>query len=140
MSDPITAYPFTITQDLIWRDMDVFAHMNNAVYFRYFEDVRMALFEKLGMTAFMQSERIGPILASTRCDFRAPLTYPGRIRIGTRIGEVRRARLTMHYAVFSEQLERIAAEGEGMLVYYDYSQSRSCDIPPQFLPELKALQ
>lgn len=140
MSDAMSDYPFVIAQELLWRDMDSYQHVNNAVYFRYFEDVRMAMLESLGMIAFMNSDQIGPILASTRCDFRAPLTYPGRIRIGTRIEELKGKRMVMKYAVYSEQLECIAAEGKGLLVYFDYGKNQSCDIPPQFVPQLKALQ
>lgn len=42
-------YPIVLSQDLIWGDMDAFEHVNNTVYFRYFEDARLAYFEKLGM-------------------------------------------------------------------------------------------
>jgi len=50
-------HPFVISQDLIWRDMDAYQHVNNAVYFRYFEDVRMAFFESAGAS---RSSRTAP--------------------------------------------------------------------------------
>ena len=39
-------YPLSIEQDVLWGDMDAFQHVNNAVYFRYFEDIRLNFFEK----------------------------------------------------------------------------------------------
>jgi acyl-CoA thioester hydrolase len=138
MHDPISAYPFQLGQDIIWRDMDANAHVNNAVYFRYFEDVRMALLQEVGAMDLLQRERIGPILASTRCDFRAPLDFPDRIRVGTRIEDLHNKRFTMKYAVHSERLERIAAEGEGLIVYYDYDAQASCAIPADLVPRLQA--
>jgi len=122
-------HPFVISQDLIWRDMDAYQHVNNAVYFRYFEDVRMAFFESAGITQLKDRTQVGPILASTRCDFRAPLEFPDRIEVGTAIEDLQSKRFTMKYAVWSEAKRRLAAEGEGLIVYYDYRAGRSCEIP-----------
>lgn len=132
-------YPYVISQDLIWRDMDAFQHVNNAVYFRYFEDLRMTWFEASGLVRLMEDTKLGPILASTRCDFRAPLEFPDHIQIGAAVEDIRPKRFTMKYAVWSERHAAIAAEGEGLLVYYDYSAGRSCEIPPQVLEKLSAL-
>ena len=44
----------------------------------------------------------------------------------------------MEYVVYSEKLDGIAAEGEGLLVYYDYGQGRSCDIPNVILDALES--
>ena len=134
------SFPFSIAQDLIWRDMDAFQHVNNAVYFRYFEDVRMAFFARSGVTAHMEQTGIGPILASTRAEFRAPLTFPDRVRIGAAIVELREKRFTMAFAVHSEGSATLAAEGEALLVYYDYRAQRSCAIPGPVREALAPLQ
>jgi len=123
------SYPYSMTQQVIWRDMDAFQHVNNAVYFRYFEDIRIAFFEELGALQYRDAHQIGPILATTRCDFRAPLLYPDKIIVGTRIEDIQAKRFMMQYAVFSESQQCIAAQGEGLLVYYDYAASKSCEIP-----------
>jgi acyl-CoA thioester hydrolase len=135
-----TSFPFSIAQDLIWRDMDAFQHVNNAVYFRYFEDVRMAFFARSGVTAHMEQTGVGPILASTRADFRAPLTFPDRVRIGTAIVDLRARRFTMAFAVYSEGSATLAAEGEALLVYYDYRAQKSCEIPTPVREALAPLQ
>ena len=137
MSNFDDQFPYSIAQDVIWRDMDAFQHVNNAVYFRYFEDVRMAYFVKIGAIEYSNQHQVAPILATTRCDYRAPLEFPDRIRIGTRIEEIKPKRFTMKYAVYSENLDKIAAEGEGMLVYYDYAAAKSCEIPEIFRVQLK---
>lgn len=122
-------YPFYIKQDVIWNDMDYFKHINNTVYFRYFEDIRMAFFETTGVNTLMESTQLGPILASTQCQFKAPLTYPDRILIGTKLKEIGEKKFTMEYAVFSEEHNNICATGEGLIVFYDYKQGKSCEIP-----------
>ncbi|MGR6874101.1 acyl-CoA thioesterase [Pseudomonas sp. HK3] len=133
-------YAVTVKQDVIWGDMDAFNHVNNTVYFRYFEDARMAFFEKTGVMGHMETTNIGPILASTQCQFRAPINYPDRILIGARIKEISEKRFTMEYGVYSEQQDTLAAKGEGMVVYYDYQQSKSCEIPDEIREKFNQLQ
>jgi len=140
MDDLKGKFPMVLSQELIWSDMDSFQHINNAVYLRYFEDVRIAYFEKLKVIEHKHATQIGPILASTSCNFRAPLTYPDTIQIATSVEEVGRKRFKMKYLVYSERLKRLAAEGEGLIVYYDYEQGRSCEIPEIILAAINVLQ
>ena len=41
-------YPLVLSEDVIWGDMDAYGHVNNKVYFRYFEDARIAYFDRIG--------------------------------------------------------------------------------------------
>ena len=129
-------YPITLVQDVIWNDMDAFGHVNNTVFFRYFEDVRWEFFNRSGVNEYKAEHNIGPILAATNCDFKLPLTFPDRIHIGARYTVPSPKKIHMEYAVYSEKLDGIAAEGEGLLVYYDYHQGRSCEIPSKILDRI----
>lgn len=140
MSDLKGNYPIVLEQNVIWGDMDAFEHVNNTVYFRYFEDARMAYFEKIGAIDYKNETQIGPILANTRCDFKLPLSYPDRVQIAATIEDMKDKRFTMKYVVYSETLESIVAEGEGLIVYYDYQQGRSCAIPPVLVTAIKNLE
>lgn len=122
-------YPVVLQQDVLWGDMDAFEHVNNTVYFRYFEDARLAFFERVGIGEYKDAHKIGPILAATNCNFKLPLTYPDHIHIGARYEVISPKKINMHYAVYSEHFDAIAAEGEGLLVYYDYGAGESCEIP-----------
>ncbi|MCP5325341.1 MAG: acyl-CoA thioesterase [Oceanospirillaceae bacterium] len=137
--DLLAEFPIVIHQPVIWNDMDAYQHVNNTVYFRYFEDARMAYFEKTRVSEFKELHGIGPILASTRCDFRAPLTYPDNLRIGARVVEIAEKKFVMQYRVVSEKLNAVAAEGEGLIVYYDYQNARSCKIPAEILSAMQAI-
>ncbi len=127
--EPLKNYPIRFQQDVVWGDMDAFQHVNNTVFFRYFEDSRMAYFEKAGVMEFMQESGKGPILASTQCRFKAPVSYPDRLTLAGRVETMGSDRFVMKYLVFSDKLQRIVAEGEGIVVYYDYQASMKCDIP-----------
>ncbi len=143
-SEFLESYKVTEDLNILWGDMDAFGHINNTVYFRYFEVVRMKYFEKTGVNDHNNATKIGPILASTQCQFRAPLTYPDHVTIGTRIKDVTdiaegEKRFTMEYAVYSEQQDCIAAKGEGTIVYYDYNLGKSCPIPTSILKTFKGV-
>jgi acyl-CoA thioester hydrolase len=90
--------------------MDAFGHVNNTVYFRYFEDARIAYFDKIGVHIAGRSTILGP------------------------------KKLNMHYLVYSERFDAIAAEGEGLLVYYDYANGNSCEIPEVIVAAIKAIE
>lgn len=123
------AHVFSITQGVIWGEMDAFQHVNNTVYLRYFEDVRTAYFDSIGVHTYKAQHNIGPILARIECDFRFPLTYPDTLTISTDCEQGSAKKLHMNYQVFSQTHNRIAAEGNGLVVFYDYQQQKSCAIP-----------
>lgn len=114
-----------------WGEMDAYGHVNNIVYFRYFETARMAYFEKLASPDFVSRNPLGPILASTSCRFRAPLAFPDRLSVGARVARVDEDRFVMFYAVYSHSLQRIAAEGEGTIVCFDYRENRKAPLPAE---------
>jgi acyl-CoA thioester hydrolase len=141
MSESLTGrYPIVLTQDLIWGDMDAYLHINNTVYFQFFETARMVYFDKIGVFEHKERTQVGPILASTRCDFRAPLAVPDTIRITAIIEDIKHNRFTMKHIVHSEKLDKVAAEGEGLIVFYDYKRGKSCEIPKVILKSITATQ
>lgn len=133
-------YAVVIRQDVIWGDMDAFGHVNNTVYFRYFEDARITYFDKVGINQHMVKTRIGPILAATNCNFRLPLEYPDRILIATRSRILSPKKFNMECVVFSEQHGAVAAEGAGLVVYYDYDSGKACEIPEKIVTAIKTLE
>ena len=122
-------WPVTIEQDIVWGDMDAFAHVNNTVYFRYFESARMRYFETIGYVEHLRATQQGPILAKTECTFRAPLTYPDSLTIGCRTIALHADRFLTEYTVWSKRLQTAAARGTGMIVSYDYTTHSPCPLP-----------
>ena len=129
-------FPVVLSQDLVWGDMDAFQHLNNTVYFRYFEDVRMAYFNQIGIMDFMRDNNKGPIVASTSCNFKAPLQYPDQLSIAARVTDIEAKKFCMKYLVFSHKLNKIAADGEALIVYFDYTERNSCKIPDKIIQQI----
>jgi acyl-CoA thioester hydrolase len=129
MDDPLGGFPDWIEILVQWGDQDAFRHVNNTVYLRWFESSRIAYSRRLGIWDLLETANIGPILASIRCDYRRPLTYPDTVRVGTRAVRVGRTSLTLEHRVVGLASNAIAAEGTGVLVLYDYNKSEPCPIP-----------
>jgi acyl-CoA thioester hydrolase len=140
MSDLLKDHPVVVEVPVAWGDMDAFAHVNNTRYFRWFEDARIAYFVAVGIHEIKDATGIGPILASTSCRFRIPLTFPDRLRIGARVSAFEPERFTMQYVVVSERHGKVAAEGEGLLVAFDYRAGRKAAYPEELAARIAKLQ
>jgi acyl-CoA thioester hydrolase len=140
MNLPLSDYPVVVDIPVAWGEMDAYGHLNNIVYFRYFETARMAYFERLNAPDFLSRNPLGPILASTSCRFRAPIVYPDTVSVGARIARVDEDRFVMFYAVYSHRLRKIAAEGEGLVVCFDYPKNRKAPLPEELKRKISALE
>ena len=79
-------FPVVITLPVQWGDQDAFGHVNNVVYFRWYESARIAYLDAAGLGSMMSQEGIGPILASITCNYRKQIKYPDSVHVGARIG------------------------------------------------------
>lgn len=120
--------------------MDAFGHVNNIVYFRYFETVRIALFEAVDFIDPAGTGGVGPILAATECRFRIPLVYPDTVTAGAWVESLEEDRFVMGYAVFSHAHDRVAAEGSGRIVAYDYANHRKARLEAGLRDRLAKLE
>lgn len=123
-----------------WGEMDAFGHVNNTVYFRYFETARIESFERIGFNASMERDKIGPILASTRCRFRQPLTYPDTVTVDVSFAELGDDRFTQRYRITSESKPGVVAEGEALVVCFDYARGSKTSLPAAIAEAIARLQ
>ena len=140
MSDLLDGFSVVAEFPVAWGDMDAFSHVNNAKYFTYFESARMAYFEQTGVMSHMEMTREGPILASTQCRFKLPVTYPDTLSIGARVSKLEADRFTMEYLVVSQKKGAIAARGEGVIVYFDYNSNTKTNVPEPICNMLEELE
>ncbi|MEO5654244.1 MAG: acyl-CoA thioesterase [Marmoricola sp.] len=121
IAELLADFPVTVVIPVAWGDMDALGHVNNVVYFRYFETARINCFAQLGWGQIEQSGDVGPILHSASCRFRIPLTHPDTVTVGARVGDVGEDRFVMHYRAVSHRHGAIAADGESMIVTFSYA-------------------
>jgi len=140
MEDLLKQFPAVIEIPVAWGEMDALGHLNNTVYFRYFESARMAYFDRIRVLEFMDETGIGPILASTSCRFRIPVVYPDTVWTGARIANIDADRFTMEYAVVSQKHQKLAAAGSGIIVAFDYRARRKTAIPEEIKRRIQELE
>jgi acyl-CoA thioester hydrolase len=140
MENLMDGYPVVIEIPVVWGEMDAFQHVNNVVYFRYFESARIAYFEKLDVMDLMNRTGIGPILATTSCRFRAPLTYPDKVFIGAKVVNIEQDRFTMNYLVVSKRLQKVAAEGDGLIVAFNYRENKKATISDELKQRIQDIE
>jgi acyl-CoA thioester hydrolase len=121
IAELLTDFPVTVEIPVAWGDMDAMGHVNNTVYFRYFETARIACFGELGLEAIEQSDGVGPILHSASCRFRIPLTHPDTVTVGAQVGDIEDDRFVMRYRAVSHRHGATAADGESVIVTFSYT-------------------
>jgi acyl-CoA thioester hydrolase len=136
----LAGYPVVVEIPVAWGEMDSYRHVNNVVYFRYFENARLEYFRRLGWFDFEKETGIGPILHSTQARFRKPLSYPDAVSSAVRITSMSEDRFTMEYAVVSHSLEAVAAEGQGIIVTYHYGEGKKAPIPEEIRRRIENLE
>jgi acyl-CoA thioester hydrolase len=131
MDNLVEGYPVVIEIPVQWGEMDAFQHVNNVVYFRYFENARIGYFEKLDVIEFMTRKGIGPILAATSCRFKTPLTYPDRVLVGAKVTSVEDDRFVMEYRAISTRYQKVVAEADGVIVTFNYRENKKVPVPEE---------
>lgn len=113
-----------------WGDMDALGHLNNTLYFRFFEEARVRWLEQRGW-GVRPDAGTGAILAATSCQFRVPLVYPCDIRIETMVDRIGNSSFTLKHVMRRHDApEAVAAEGEAVVVWCDYAAGTACPLPP----------
>jgi acyl-CoA thioester hydrolase len=136
----LAQFPVVVRQPVQWGDMDYYRHVNNVVYFRYFENARLAYFERLDWPAYERVSSIGPILAATTARFRRALTWPDNIAIGARATEIGVDRFTLEHLIVSEAQQTVVTEGTGLVVTYHYGEGRKVAIPEEVRRRIEVLE
>ena len=136
----LPAFPVLVRITVLWSDLDAYGHVNNAVFFRYFEQARMEFLARCGFIESYEKNKVGAILHSTSCRFRRPVFHPDTVEVGTRATEVGEDRFTMEYAARSTTQGELVAEGTAVVVSYDYNVGTKAPIPPAVRAAMDALR
>lgn len=126
---------FVVPYDVIFRDVDFFGHVNNAVYFTYFELARTLLwFELQGGEG---PGDIGFIVARAECDFKRQIGFEP-IEIAVRIAGMRTSSLDFVYEIRKSHGDEIAATGKVVVVLFDWKARSKIPIGDDLRRKVKA--
>jgi acyl-CoA thioester hydrolase len=113
-----------------WADNDVYGHVNNVVYYAFFDTaVNRFLMEHAGLDP-TRSPVIG-LVVETRCAFFAPIAFPETVEVGIAVAHVGRSSIRYEIGVFAEGSAESAAHGHFVHVYVDAETRRPVELPAQ---------
>jgi len=133
-------HPAILPWPVQWGDQDAFGHVNNVVYFRWFETARIEYFRRAGIGDAAAQHGTGPILAAVNCNFRRQLLYPDSLLLSASVTSIGRTSLKMAHRIYSTTQQLIAAEGDSTLVLFDYDAQRPVAISDEIRSRLEAIE
>lgn len=129
----------TLALDVQWGDVDALGHVNNTRYLTWFESARIALFGRIGL-ASVAPLTVGPILATTTCDFLRPVVFPARVEVGVRAVSIGETSVKMEYEVRdAAAAETLYARGTSVVVIIDYRTMQKIRVPDDVRAAIAAL-
>jgi acyl-CoA thioester hydrolase len=133
---------YKVQKDIMvqWGDMDAFNHVNNTVYFKYFETARIEYFFKLGVMDTDRNKQVAPILAETSCRFKLPINFPDTVIVGANVSEIHSHGFLMEYGIYSKSLQRITSVGLGRIVMLDYSTHQKVEVNEDLIAIIESLE
>ncbi len=114
-----------------WNDNDMLGHVNNVMYYSYFEAIVVRFLMQEGGLDW-KNDPILPLAVETLCKFRRSLSYPDMVEAGLRVIKVGTSSATYAVGLFTEGDEKPAALGHFVHVYVDRESNKSAPIPQRF--------
>lgn len=121
-------YPHLLTIPTRWMDNDVYGHVNNVVYYSYFDTVVNRYLIDQGVLDIEASPVIG-LVVETSCNYFAPLAFPDEIEAGLRVARLGTSSVRYEIALFRRGDEAPAAAGHFVHVYVDRETRRPVPLP-----------
>jgi acyl-CoA thioester hydrolase len=137
--EPRSAYKAFRTITTRWMDNDAYGHVNNVVYYSWFDTVVNAHLIEHGALDVQHGATIGLVI-ETQCNYFAPVEFPQTVEAGLRVARIGRSSVRYEVGLFVQGEAVTAAKGHFIHVYVDRATRRPTDLPPQLKTVLEALQ
>ena len=113
-----------------WMDNDVYGHVNNVVYYSYFDTVVNEYLVSSGSLDIEKSQTIG-LVVETQCRYFKPITFPDAVTAGLRVARLGNSSVRYEVGIFRNDEDAAAAQGHFVHVYVDRSSRRPAGLPSE---------
>jgi len=113
-----------------WMDNDVYGHVNNVVYYSYFDTVVNGYLISSGALDIERSQVIG-LVVETQCRFFKPLAFPDTVHAGLRVARLGNSSVRYEIGLFRNDEDAAAAQGHFVHVYVDRETRRPAGLPEE---------
>ena len=111
-----------------WADNDIYGHVNNVVYYSYFDTVVNQYLIEQGALDPVKSTVIG-LVVETQCEYFAPLSFPDVVHAGLRVAKIGNSSVRYEIGLFRNEENAASAQGYFVHVYVDRASRRSTAVP-----------
>jgi acyl-CoA thioester hydrolase len=122
-----------------WMDNDAYGHVNNVVYYSWFDTVVNAHLIEHGVLDIHGGETIGLVI-ETQCNYFAPLAFPQAVDAGLRVARIGTSSVRYEVGLFAAGEPLTAARGHFVHVYVDRATRRPAPLPQRLKAVLESLQ
>jgi acyl-CoA thioester hydrolase len=102
-----------------WMDNDMYGHVNNVVYYSYFDTAVNAYLIKTGALSTDAGDGAIGLVVETGCNYFAPLSFPDELDVGLRVAHLGRSSVRYELAIFAADSAKAVAQGHFVHVYVD---------------------
>jgi acyl-CoA thioester hydrolase len=121
-----------------WMDNDTYGHVNNVVYYSYFDTVVNEHLITDGGLDILRSEEVG-LVVETQCRFHKPLTFPEVVDAGLRVAHLGNSSVRYEIALFRAGEHEAAATGHFVHVWVNRASQRPVRVPARIRTALAPL-
>ena len=121
-----------------WADNDAYGHVNNTVFYEWFDTAVNAWMVEQGMLGIERGDPIG-LVVETRCSYFAPIAFPQDVEVGLAVANLGRSSIRYRIGIFAESDERAAAQGEFVHVVVDRKSRKPVEIPAAWRSRLESI-
>jgi acyl-CoA thioester hydrolase len=122
-----------------WMDNDVYGHVNNVVYYSYFDTVVNEYLVASGTLDIEKSRVIG-LVVETRCRFFRAISFPDTVHAGLRVARLGNSSVRYEIGLFRNDEETAAAQGHFVHVYVDRETRRPAELPVEMREALEKIR
>ena len=133
----LAAYPYVTAITTRWSDNDIYGHINNVVYYSYFDSAANHFLIHEGGLDIAAADVIGLVVES-HCAYHKPLAYPTPLRAGVRVDKLGNRSVTYGIAIFDHE-DTAAAHGQFVHVFVDRQTRAAVAIPPPLRTALERI-
>lgn len=121
-----------------WMDNDVYHHVNNVVYYSYFDTVVNQYLVERGVLDIEKSQVIG-LVVETQCHYFSPIAFPDMVHAGLRVAKLGTSSVRYEVGIFRNDEPLSAARGHFVHVYVDRADNRPTPLPAALRAALEPL-
>jgi len=136
--DPRSAYRHFRAIPTRWMDNDAYGHVNNVVYYSYFDDVVNRYLLDEGVLDIETGAVIG-LVVETQCSYFSPVAFPDTVHAGLRVARLGTSSVRYEVGIFRNDNALASAQGHYVHVYVDRSSQRPIPLPDELKASLNKL-